>query len=137
MKRKCNCSGVCGPQDDVSRREFIELLGAGAAGAVLAGQAWTAEPPEDLSQWKRSLLAPSPARLYRSGVHTDARMHLGGIGTGNIEIGVDGQLTNWQLFNTLRDGHVPLLLPGQGRQDGQAPSDAGRCRTGRESSRSR
>ncbi len=35
-------------------------------------------------------------------------MHLGGIGTGNFEIGVDGQFTTWQLFNTLRDGHVPL-----------------------------
>ena len=35
-------------------------------------------------------------------------MHLGGIGTGNFEIGVDGQLTTWQLFNTLRDGQVPL-----------------------------
>ena len=35
-------------------------------------------------------------------------MHLGGIGTGNVEIGCDGQFTNWQLFNTLRDGHVPL-----------------------------
>ena len=35
-------------------------------------------------------------------------MHLGGIGTGNLEIGADGQLTNWQLFNTLRDGQVPF-----------------------------
>ena len=35
-------------------------------------------------------------------------MHLGGIGTGNFEIGVDGQLTTWQLFNTLRDGEVPF-----------------------------
>jgi uncharacterized protein (DUF608 family) len=35
-------------------------------------------------------------------------MHLGGIGTGNIEIGVDGQFSRWQLFNTLQDGEVPL-----------------------------
>ena len=35
---------------------------------------------------------------------------LGGIGTGNIEIGVDGQFINWQLFNTLRDGYVPLMF---------------------------
>src|SRR5208282_6131285 len=45
---------------------------------------------------------------YSSGSHADARMHLGGIGTGNVEIGADGQLTTWQLFNTLRDGEVPL-----------------------------
>ena len=37
-------------------------------------------------------------------------MHLGGIGTGNIEIGCDGRFTNWQLFNTLRDGQVPLMF---------------------------
>ena len=41
---------------------------------------------------------------------TDARMHLGGIGTGNIEIGCDGQFTRWQLFNTLSDGYVPLMF---------------------------
>jgi uncharacterized protein (DUF608 family) len=35
-------------------------------------------------------------------------MHLGGIGTGNFEIGSDGQLTTWQLFNTLKDGQVPF-----------------------------
>ena len=40
--------------------------------------------------------------------HADARMHLGGIGTGNFEIGADGQFTTWQLFNTLRDGEVPF-----------------------------
>ena len=37
-------------------------------------------------------------------------MHLGGIGTGNVEIGADGQLTTWQLFNTLRDGQVPFYF---------------------------
>jgi uncharacterized protein (DUF608 family) len=35
-------------------------------------------------------------------------MHLGGIGTGNVEIGCDGRFTTWQLFNTLRDGQVPM-----------------------------
>ena len=55
-------------------------------------------------------MQPAPARVYRSGVHTDARMHIGGIGTGNIEIGADGQFTNWQLFNTLYDGQVPLMF---------------------------
>ena len=53
---------------------------------------------------------PRAPIVYRSGVHTDARMHLGGIGTGNIEIGVDGQFTRWQLFNTLTDGFVPLMF---------------------------
>ncbi len=111
-RRKCNCSGTCGPQNDgLSRRDFIELIGAGTAGALLANPALGATfelPPDQWEQWKRDLFAPAQPRVYRSDTHTDARMHLGGIGTGNFEIGADGQLTTWQLFNTLRDGHVPL-----------------------------
>jgi hypothetical protein len=63
---------------------------------------------EEAVRWRKALLQPSPPRVYRSDVHRDARIHLGGIGTSNVEIGCDGQFTNWQLFNTLRDGHVPL-----------------------------
>ena len=114
MKRKCNCSGGCGPQAvDLTRREFMEVVGAGATGVVLGGSALAAvagQPAEGLAQWKKALLEPAAPRVYRSGVHSDARMHLGGIGTGNFEIGSDGQLTTWQLFNTLRDGHVPLYF---------------------------
>jgi len=65
---------------------------------------------EELDRWKKALMQASPATVYRSGVHSDARMHLGGIGTGNIEIGCDGQFTRWQLFNTLSDGLVPLMF---------------------------
>jgi uncharacterized protein (DUF608 family) len=107
--RKCNCSGHCGPQP-LNRREFIGLVGAGAAATLLGNTAWDAFelPAEDLQRWRRDLFAPAKPRLYLSDKHTDARMHLGGIGTGNFEIGVDGQLTTWQLFNTLRDGQVPF-----------------------------
>ena len=107
--RKCNCSGHCGPQP-LNRREFIGLVGAGAAATLLGSPAWGAFelPPDDWQRWRRELFAPAKPRLYLSDKHTDARMHLGGIGTGNFEIGVDGQLTTWQLFNTLRDGQVPL-----------------------------
>ncbi len=110
--RKCNCSGNCGPQSNgLNRREFIGLVGAGTA-ALLAGPAWGAFelPPDELARWRRELYAPAESRRYLSDRHTDARMHLGGIGTGNFEIGADGQLTTWQLFNTLRDGHVPLYF---------------------------
>ena len=114
MKRKCDCSGGCGPQGgDVSRREFMEVVAIGAAGAALGGSsaAAAASPQQaagELARWTKALHESSPPRVYRSDVHTDARLHLGGIGTGNVEIGVDGQLTTWQLFNTLRDGHVPF-----------------------------
>ncbi|HLJ57536.1 MAG TPA: twin-arginine translocation signal domain-containing protein, partial [Chthonomonadaceae bacterium] len=99
MPRNCNCAGgQCGPQgeeppdDDaaagVSRREFISLASIGAAGVALAGGA-PGTAPADLAEWKASLMKPSAPRKYRSDVHRDAKMHLGGIGTGNFEIGVD------------------------------------------------
>ena len=107
--RKCNCSGHCGPQP-LNRREFLGLVGAGTAATLMGSPAWGAFelPADELQRWRRDLFVPAPPRLYYSDKHTDARMHLGGIGTGNFEIGVDGQLTTWQLFNTLRDGLVPL-----------------------------
>ncbi len=110
MKRKCHCSGGCGPQGDGwSRREFIGVVGAGAAGALWSPPLRAAAlGPEDLARWQSELLTATPPRLYRSETHSDARLHLGGIGTGNFEIGADGQLTTWQLFNTLREGDVPF-----------------------------
>src|SRR5262249_28770386 len=113
----CHCAGgVCGPpQEGVTRREFITLVGVGAATAMLGGKSWAdwvaqQMPAEELARWKAELHKPAPPRRYRSDTHTDARMHLGGIGTGNFEIGADGQFTTWQLFNTLRDGYVPLFF---------------------------
>ena len=110
-RRKCNCSGNCGPQP-LNRREFLGLVGAGAAATLLGPTAWGAFelPADELDRWRRDLLAPAQPRRYLSDKHTDARMHVGGIGTGNFEIGADGQFTTWQLFNTLRDGQVPLHL---------------------------
>lgn len=116
MPRKCSCSGgACRSANTVTRRGFLTLFGAGGAAAAMGGPAWAKwigqqATTEDLAAWKADLLKPTRPRIYASDVHTDARMHLGGIGTGNLEIGVDGQLTTWQLFNTLRDGEVPLCF---------------------------
>ena len=109
--RKCHCAGNCEPRSTtLTRRQFLELVGIGSAAAFLPSHAWAdfELPPDELARWRSTLLAPAAPRRYWSGQHTDARLHLGGIGTGNFEIGSDGQLTTWQLFNTLRDGEVPL-----------------------------
>jgi len=114
IMRKCNCSGHCGtPSNYFTRREFLELAAAGTASVFLAGPAQGASfelPADEYEKWKRDLLGPAKPRVYLSDQHADARMHLGGLGTGNLEMGVDGQFTTWQLFNTLRDGHVPLCF---------------------------
>ena len=85
-------------------------MGTGTAATLLAGAQWAQGEltAEDLRRLRQDLRSSDKPRRYVSGEHTDARMHLGGIGTGNFEIGVDGQFTTWQLFNTLRDGHVPF-----------------------------
>jgi uncharacterized protein (DUF608 family) len=107
--RQCHCSGRCVPTA-YTRREFLELVGLGAAGTLLAPTALGAFslPSEEFARWKKTLFLPAQPRVYRSDLHTDARLHLGGIGTGNLELGADGQFTSWQLFNTLRDGEVPF-----------------------------
>src|SRR5581483_198273 len=112
--RKCHCSGHCGPAPSgfgPNRREFIGMMGAATAAMLVPGAAWAAFqlPEPELRRWQRGLL-DAPPRRYHSSIHGDARLHLGGIGTGNFEIGADGQFTTWQLFNTLRDGRVPFYF---------------------------
>src|SRR5437868_6386726 len=109
MPRNCNCAGGCAPQPDgVTRREFISLVGAGAATTILSGPALAEHierlhGADSLAEWKAGLHKKDAPHKYLSDKHTDARMHLGGIGTGNFEIGSDGRFSTWQLFNTLRD----------------------------------
>src|SRR5437016_9376580 len=111
MPRNCDCAGGCGPQEDGGELVVIAPLSPRRSSKAAAGWAEWVEAQGDaaeLARWKRELHAPAPQRKYTSDKHTDARMHLGGIGTGNFEIGSDGQFTTWQLFNTLRDGNVPF-----------------------------
>src|SRR5512140_487800 len=109
--RKCQCASNCSSSNiSLSRREFLGLLGVGSVATLLPVSALAdfELPAEQLEQWKQSLRALTSPRRYSSETHKDARMHLGGIGTGNFEIGADGQFTTWQLFNTLHDGEVPF-----------------------------
>src|SRR5438874_200725 len=113
MPRECNCAGGCGPETiGFTRREFIGLVGGGALMAGVPWEEWVAAQgnADALSAWKADLHKAVEPRRYHSDRHTDARFLLGGIGTGNFELGADGRFTTWQLFNTLRDGHVPFYF---------------------------
>src|ERR1044071_6697144 len=101
MARNCECAGGCGPE-----REWQNAIALTAAEDALSPE----QAEQELTAWKKSLHEPAGPRVYHSDKHTDARMPLGGIGTGNFEIGADGRFTTWQLFNTLRDGYVPLFF---------------------------
>ena len=94
-----------------SRREFLGLAAGATAALMLPGSARAAFelPPAEYIEWQKNLLKSEPRR-YFSDIHTDARMHLGGIATGNFEIGADGQFTSWQLWNNLREGQVPFYF---------------------------
>ncbi len=93
----------------------MAFLGLGTVGAMMPATAWSRwldaqSSPDEVARWKEGLSLPGKPTVYRSDRHTDARMHLGGIGTGNFEVGADGRFTTWQLFNTLRDGAVPFFF---------------------------
>lgn len=110
MPRECGCAGACGPEG-LTRRGFVALTGvAGAAGLSWGDWVASQAQPASLETWKRALRLSGKPRRYRSDTHRDARFPLGGIGTGNFEIGSDGQFTTWQLFNTLRDGYIPFFF---------------------------
>ncbi|HEU5123284.1 MAG TPA: GH116 family glycosyl-hydrolase [Verrucomicrobiae bacterium] len=107
------------PRLPVTRRQFLKLTGVSSAAALLPISSWLsfADPAEDavLREFSKAGLR----RRYSSKKHLDARMHLGGIGTGNFEIGPDGRLTTWQIFNTYRripfnplpfDGSIPFYF---------------------------
>lgn len=118
ISEDCGCEGGTSCCDSryngVSRRNFIALVGVGAAGllATPSWAEWVSRQGDNatLAAWKEELFKPAAPRKYLSSKHVDARMPLGGVGTGNFEIGADGQFTTWQLFNTLRDGHVPFCF---------------------------
>ncbi len=115
MPRECQCAGgSCKPAIELSRRQFVAMLGAGTVTVSAKPEETEAQrfamPEAPLRKWKADLLSPGKPRIYDSATHADARLHLGGIGTGNFEIGADGQMTTWQLFNTLRDGSVPFCF---------------------------
>ena len=110
--RKCDCSGCCGAPEGVDRRDFLKTVAAGTAVLALsktgvAGEAaakpfWVENqlPPPKLAEWKKHVFDRTPPRIYNSKQHPDARFPLGGIGTGNIYLGVDGRMTGWSATNS-------------------------------------
>ena len=110
-------SGCCPPGP--SRREFLQIVGLGAAGAIAGGigpgRTVAAGPfessdfetlvPRDKKlnpAWVRSLTERGEPAAYRGAELETIGMPVGGIGAGQVYLGGDGTLWHWDVFNRLR-----------------------------------
>ena len=105
------CGGRCRVAEPafLSRREFIEWLGAGAAGLALVGEmAWAKGDPLTTPKQPAAGQYPlTPARVYRGKNLEAVAMPIGGIGTGSVWLDGQGRLSVWQIFNNLSEARIP------------------------------
>lgn len=111
-ERKCDC---CAPQqeDGLDRRGFLKAMAAATAALSVTAEAAGGEadsrpywqkhqlPPEKLAAWKKRVFDLTPPRIYTPGKNPAARFPLGGVGTGNFYLGVDGRMTGWSVTNSM------------------------------------
>ncbi len=116
------------PTGQLSRRQAMKLLGAGAAAAWAARGSLMAGPfePADFTKlvpadkkldpaWVRSLYARGEREVYRGADLEKIGMPIGGLCTGQLYLGGDGRLWHWDLFNqyvrTNADHYAHPLTP--------------------------
>jgi non-lysosomal glucosylceramidase len=124
--RSCE-SSRCACQGGMNRRDFVGILGLGAAAALSDGLPVMAGPfeaadfeklvPADkrLSpEWVKSLFARGSRTVYRGAELEKIGMPIGGICTGQIYLGGDGTLWHWDIFNQhQRTGAAHYAQPPQ------------------------
>jgi len=127
MRRECACSGRCG--GELNRREFLQIMLAGAMGAVFVPTlpAGNGEQKPEVWQVSQGKLPPPRAarayptqtpRTYRGANLEYVLMPIGGIGTGTVWLDGQGKLSVWQIFNndteeSLPHVHFALRLDGE------------------------
>lgn len=118
MSHTCCCpDGTCGSADaatsTLSRRRFMTMSAAGAAGALLTSRAKAAAAlgvaeddlvlvPEDKglsAEWIKSLYRRGAPETYQGADLRYIGMPVGGGCTGQLYLGGDGRLWHWDIFN--------------------------------------
>ncbi|MCX7009466.1 MAG: twin-arginine translocation signal domain-containing protein, partial [Kiritimatiellaeota bacterium] len=103
--KKCGCGGS-------TRRDFVKLMGAGAAAAVAVRLPVMAGPfsradfaklvPEDKKldpAWVKALFERGTPEILRGANLKYVGMPVGGLCSGQLYLGGDGKLWHWDLFN--------------------------------------
>jgi uncharacterized protein (DUF608 family) len=106
------CDSSCSCRRTFSRRDFVEILGFGAAAALTAGLPVMAGPfeiadfdkiaPADKKldpRWVASLFERGSKTVYRGPDLEKIGMPIGGLCAGQIYVGGDGRLWHWDIFN--------------------------------------
>ncbi len=107
-KSSCACGGNCKP--GIDRRDFIRLAGMGSlglyAGSVMAGPFHRSDfndlVPADKKlapAWVKSLFERGTPRIYKGDELKYIGMPVGGICAGQMYLGGDGRLWQWDIFN--------------------------------------
>ena len=112
----CRTPGGCSPVHAPSRRDFLQFSGLGAAGAMLgwhalrplAGPFAKADFADHLvpadkklsREWLASLTARGAPEVFRGEELRWIGMPVGGICCGQLYLGGDGRLWNWDIFRS-------------------------------------
>jgi hypothetical protein len=104
-------------KDNINRRAFLIASSAAALGATALQGAQPSQPDRPSSfQSKAGSLVPysrsellsgkSAARVLAGPQAAEVAFPLGGIGTGTIPLGGQGQLRDWEIFNRPAKGRI-------------------------------
>ena len=109
------CSGRCGCTGGVGRRDFLKIAGVGSMAILGSGMPVMAGPFEALDfeklvpadkklhpEWVKSLFKRDTPQVYKGKDLQYIGMPVGGICCGQLYLGGDGKLWQWDIFNQHR-----------------------------------
>lgn len=96
--------------EGISRRTFIGGLAASAllpAFRRAGASPNRTQTPAEIEAWKKTLFQPGQPLVYHAQAQPQAAFPTGGIGCGNVYVGVGGHLRDWLIFNNTSPVQVP------------------------------